>query len=362
MTRLVVGCMTGTSIDGIDAALVRIDGKGLAMRASLLRHHHADLGPCADGLRRIANDEPLRASEITAITRDFALRHAEVIKQLCGRKRPDLVCVHGQTVYHKPPLSWQLMQPAPIAAALRTRVVCDLRAADLAASGQGAPLTPLADYILFAGPDRRAIINLGGFCNITLLPAAARRSPAGARAVRGKDVCVCNLLLDEIARRKLNAPFDMNGAAALAGAPKLKGWMTLLRLLQAQGASRRSLGSGDELHAWLAKEGKSLSGPDCAATAGAAIAAAIAKACAKAQTLVLAGGGAKNAYLVKRLRESLPRAQVVTTDHFGIPVEAREAAGFAVLGALADDGVPVSLSRVTGVRSAPRAGLFAPAP
>ena len=116
--------------------------------------------------------------------------------------RADLVVAHGQTVFHAPPASWQLLNAAPIARAVRAPVVFDLRQADLAAGGQGAPITPLADWIMLRahGPAAagRAIVNLGGFCNVTILP-----SGAGPEGVRGMDVCPCNHLLDGVARRRV---------------------------------------------------------------------------------------------------------------------------------------------------------------
>ncbi len=119
--------------------------------------------------------------------RDAALLHVEAVRAL-GCERLDLVVAHGQTVYHAPPLSWQLCAPGPIAHALQVPVLCDLRSADIAAGGQGAPITPIADHILFRhAREARAVVNLGGFCNITTLPAGD-----DATRVRGGDVCACN--------------------------------------------------------------------------------------------------------------------------------------------------------------------------
>lgn len=347
----------------IDAALVEIEGRGLTMRAKFLRHAHGGLGACAPGLRTLAGGGAMTAGAISRVARELSLRHVAVIRKVCRDARPDLVCVHGQTVYHKPPLSWQLMQAAPIASALGAPVVCDLRSADIAAGGQGAPLTPLSDLVLFAGREERAIVNLGGFCNITTLPAAgARRRAASAELVRGLDVCVCNLLLDAVARKFLHRSYDLNGRAALRGTPDTRAGRALVELLRAQRKGGRSLGTGDELGAWIGGAARGLNGEDCAATAVAALGAVIASACKGAGTIVLAGGGARNRALVRAIAAAADAGSVVTTEVFGVPVGAREAAGFAVLGALAADGVPTSLAGVTGVRSAPRAGCFVPAP
>src|SRR5262245_39250630 len=125
--RRVVGCMTGTSIDGLDAALVEIEGVGLAMKAKVVRCVSRPLDDVGTTLRMIAEQRPMIASEIAAAMHTFAMLHAAAIQELLGREKCDLVCVHGQTVFHKPPHSWQLMQPAPIARSIGVPVVYDLR-------------------------------------------------------------------------------------------------------------------------------------------------------------------------------------------------------------------------------------------
>ena len=163
--------MTGTSIDGLDAALVRITGQGYAMKVAVLNCLEVELGDLAIPLKKLSLQQPMKAEEITRIAHDFGLLHLKALKELAGDNKLDLISVHGQTVLHKPPLSWQLINPSIIAYGLDTPVVYDLRAADLAAGGEGAPITPLADFILFRnGSETRGIVNLGGFCNVTILP------------------------------------------------------------------------------------------------------------------------------------------------------------------------------------------------
>ena len=172
--ELIAGCMTGTSLDGLDAALVRVSGTDLSMRAEVVRAISRPLGRLARPLRRLAEQHPMTAGEVAVLSRDFALLHVKTLRELLGRERPALVSVHGQTVFHAPPVSWQLMNPAPIVEALDVPVVFDLRAADLARGGEGAPITPLADFVFFRSETRtRMVVNLGGFCNVTLLPRVA---------------------------------------------------------------------------------------------------------------------------------------------------------------------------------------------
>lgn len=352
-TRLVVGCMTGTSLDGLDAALVAVEGEGLGMRARLVRSVAAPLGALGAGLRSLAEQKPMTAGEIAALARDFALLHADAAKDVLGGERAGLACVHGQTVFHKPPLSWQLFQPAPLARALGCPVVYDLRQADLAAGGQGAPITPLADWVLYRRladeTGRATILNLGGFCNFTTLPAGEDLS-----AIRAGDLCACNQLLDALARAVLRAPYDADGAAACSGQVHDEALEDLLGVMRAQGRPGRSLGTGDELTDWIARWRHQAPGPDLARTACTGIAETVAERLTDPGPILLAGGGVKNRGLAAALASACPAAVRPLEG-----AEAREATCFAVLGALCQDRVPITLPQVTGVAGpAPVAGVW----
>jgi len=353
MTRVrhVLGAMTGTSIDGIDLALVRIEGRGLAMRATLVAHHAAGLGSLADRLRAAAEQRPMTAGEFAALMLDFGSFHAaEARAFLEGARlpRPDLVSIHGQTVFHRPPASWQLVNAHPVARALGCDVVFDLRGNDLAHGGQGAPLTPLADWVLFRCNAPRAVVNLGGFANVTLLSQDAPDAPRVVDAIRGFDVCACNQLLDAAARAVLGASFDAGGAAAARGTRDPDAEASLIARLT-DGGEARSLGTGDECLGWLHDARGRLRPDDLLASAAAAIGTVIGRAIRAhgASDALLAGGGTRH----QPLAESIARAAtcpVRSCGDAGIPPEAREAAGWAVLGALAQDGIPVALPAVTG--------------
>ncbi len=341
--RLVVGCMTGTSLDALDAAIVRITGVGLSMTAQVLETRTEPLAGLATTLRAFASGQPMTAREIAAVSHALALLHARAILALCANRRPDLVAVHGQTVFHAPPLSWQLVNPAPIAAAIGAPVVSDLRAADLAHLGQGAPITPLADWIFLRRCGRRAAVaNLGGFCNVTLLP------PPGGKPddCLGFDVCACNLLLDAVARHALGAPFDDGGRVARSGRTDPAALDDLTSTLDAQRGTGRSLGTGDEAAEWVARWIGRIAPADLARTACEGLALTVARAVSGAEIVALAGGGTRNAALVRALESSCP-VPVTTTDALGLSSEFREAACMAVLGALSADRVPITLAAVT---------------
>lgn len=353
--RRVIGCMSGTSLDGLDLSLVEIEGHGLGMRARVTGFVERSLGGLAEPLRALAEQRPMSAGEIARLALAFGAAHAEASRELLAGVRADLVAVHGQTVFHDPPASWQMVNPWPIVRAIGCEVVCDLRGADLAAGGQGAPITPLADWVLLRGASPRAVINLGGFCNVTLLPGAA-----GAPSdVRGMDICACNHVLDGVARRALGTAFDVDGAAARRGTPHVEACADLSGAFAEQGRARRSLGTGDEASAWIERWLGRLAPDDLAASAARALAGAIARAVQGAGEAFVAGGGARNLALVDFIARALG-ASVRTTDEAGLPMQARESACIAVLGALAQDGAPITLEHVTGRGAeAARAGLWA---
>ncbi len=369
-TRLIAGCMTGTSIDAVDCALVEITGAGLAMNAQLLGFTSRPLGDLAPATRMLADQRPMTAGQIAALERDLALLHVEALRELLGTRAVDLIALHGQTVYHKPPVTWQLANPAVIAQALNTPVLSDLRSADVAAGGQGAPITPLADWILLRSPqEERVVCNLGGFCNLTFLPRDdGAADPTSTLAhIRGMDVCPCNHLLDRLAHALFQTPFDEDGRRAMTGtvhAAATSDLVARLLALVGDGRERRSLGTGDELHAWLSAWKSQVRPEDLAASACSAIATMIAReqqgerdAAPARPQLLLAGGGARNQALVRAIHAAWP-GEVSTTDDAGLPAQAREAAAMAVLGALCQDRIPITLPQVTGVASAPLAGAW----
>ncbi len=346
--RLVLGTMTGTSIDGLDAALISVHGRGLAARVALVAHEAFSFpAPLANALRAAAEQIPMTSGAFATLQRDFGVFHAECLQRFVAGRTVHLAALHGQTVYHAPPVSWQLLQAAPVVAALRCAVVCDLRQADLAAGGQGAPITPLADWMLFRAERDRAIVNLGGFCNATVLPAAC-----AVTDVRGCDVCACNQVLDAVARTVLHCPFDANGKSARRGTVNGAIAAELRAILETQRSARRSLGTGDEAIAWVAAHRATVAADDLAASAVSAVGTIIGVAVRQEGMttdgeILLAGGGARHPVLA----ETIAAASGLRTrllNEAGVPLEAREAMEIAVLGALAADGIPISLAAATG--------------
>ena len=358
-TRLVVGCMSGTSMDGIDCALVRIEGEGLAMKAGFVRGHSYSSQPLTRLLRPVAMQKRITAGQIGRYALMVGMSHMIAIKELLAGERADLIAVHGQTIYHEARVSWQLLNPWPILAEHKTPVVFDLRGADIAAGGEGAPITPLADHILFREPRKmQVVVNLGGFANFTWLPPTRSKGDAALRSIRGGDICVCNQLLDAVARLTLKKKYDEGGETALGGSVDEDALEFLSMILGAQADGGRSLGTGDEAIDWARTFRHQCSPADLARTACAAIGRTIAATVGEADRMILAGGGAMNAALVEEISGGF-EGDVIRSDELGVPMQYREAIEMAVLGALAEDNVPITLQQVTNHLERPhRAGCW----
>lgn len=407
--RHVIGCMTGTSLDGLDAALVRIEGRGLDMRASLVDLVSLPLGDLRDELRHFASGgaaEPLRYLRAARRLGDL---HADAVATLCEKSKiadpksqVSFVVAHGQTIWHAPddratrgnppplPLgegrgegssssttppgagvSWQLFDPWPIVRRVGVPVCYDLRQADLIAGGQGAPITPISDWVMYRKPGiTRVIANLGGICNVTVIP---RDKPPDA--ITGGDIGPCNLLIDGVVRTFFpDLPYDKDGrmAAKYNGGGRSPVYEMIFQHDPWDGDSRpRSLGREQYTDEWVrsiatrARDGTrgvpGLAAEEIAVSYAAdAVATRIGvymRGISRPYELVLAGGGVRNKTLVRWIEREVS-ADVLTSEQVGIPSEAREAMGFAVLGALSQDGVPITLPRVTGATSPGRAGAW----
>ncbi len=355
-TRLIAGTMTGTSIDGLDVSLIEVTGHGLNIEISVKKCLSRSLGTLTNNLRRLAEQQPMTAKEISQLNDRFSRFHADCLSDLIGETNADLIAVHGQTIFHSPPLSWQLINPSLIAHRLKVPVVFDLRAADLVHEGQGAPITPLADFILFRNiNENRSIVNLGGFCNITTIPAILNTPDNQVdpefwqTLISGTDLCPCNHLLDNISRNLIGQQYDEDGINALSGNISGRPFDDLLRILKIKIKEKRSLGTGDETGDWISRYSGEVVAVDLARTACAAIAQMIVDYC-DSDRIILAGGGVRNAALVDEITSRFS-GDVSHSSQFFTPINHREAVEMAILGALCQDRIPITLPQVTGSKS-----------
>jgi len=358
-TPLTIGLMSGTSLDGIDGALVRwhedrpqtLAFQSLPMPSALRAELLALQAPAPDELHR---------SRLAAIA--LARAYAEVCEPLIREAhaqqaiRAGLIGAHGQTVRHQPDQGYtvQLLDGALLAELTGWDVVCDFRSADIAAGGQGAPLVPAFHAEVFGQPgERRAIVNLGGIANVSLL--------AGDGTVLGHDTGPANLLLDLWASRVLGTAMDIDGALAARGRPHAG---LLARLLADPYFSRpapKSTGRDLFTPAWLdaalrdAMPDAQQNAADVQATLLELTAVTVARDCRAfgAQAVFLCGGGAANPVLVGRLTDLCAPANVARTDALGAPAQAVEAVAFAWLARQRLQNLPGNLPSVTGA-SGPR--------
>lgn len=352
--RRVIGCMSGTSLDAVDVALVEIEGEGLDMRARFVHGHNFPFRTLSKILRPVTQCKPKPVGDIARygvmIGMSYSVAIQKLVEQSGGLRSagPDLIGLHGQTVYHEPPNSMQLINPHHVALEFRVPVAFDFRGSDIAAGGGGAPITPLADHILFRdAKETRAVLNLGGFANYTWLPPTRKKGEAALASIRGADICTCNQLLDFIARRWFKKKYDKGGARAGHGIVHPEAEEFLLTMLSTQSRDGRSLGTGDEATDWARTFQDQCNGEDLAATACSVIGQVIGQTIGDADRIILGGGGAANNTLLDGLRAH-SKSELADTDAFGVPSQYREAVCMAVLTALARDGVPITLPQVTG--------------
>jgi anhydro-N-acetylmuramic acid kinase len=357
MTRLrALGLMSGTSLDGIDAALIETDGEQVfATGAALTVPYAPDLRERLRGL--LGGAPPDVVAPVEAALTDA---HADAVEALLARAglaraAIDLVGFHGHTIDHRPAArrTWQIGDGAALSRRLGLAVVCDFRSADVAAGGEGAPLAPLYHAALakeLSPPV--AVLNLGGVGNVTWI--------GGDGALLAFDTGPGNALLDDWVRRHTGALYDTDGALARAGRVKRPVVDALLSHGYFARRPPKSLDRND--FAALALDGLSIA--DGAATLVACTVAAVAAACAHVpvppRRWIVTGGGRRNPAIMAALAATLG-VPVDTAETVGWDGDALEAQAFGFLAVRARRGLPLSLPGTTGVPTPMTGGkLFEP--
>ncbi|MGI9489894.1 MAG: anhydro-N-acetylmuramic acid kinase [Geminicoccaceae bacterium] len=360
--RRVAGLMTGTSMDGLDVAICRIEpGDRLAFELLVF-----ETVPMPDDLRR--DLAPERLTDIAAIARInqrlgvyFRDALAEVTPpRACG---VDLIGSHGQTVYHEHGVtSLQLGEPGPLAACFGCPVISDFRMNDIALGGSGAPLVPYVDQRLLGKQGEALLaINIGGISNFTALPG----DPMASGRVIGMDCGPGNMLMDGLAARWSNGRVkaDMDGRLALRGLvdQELLAWLQAHPYFAEQprrSAGREQFGEHFLDHV-LERAGTDLKNEADVSALMATLAAFSVWGMVDAYrrfiaptspvaSVIVSGGGSRNPALMAGLQEGFGNIQVCASDAFGLPVDAKEAIAFAILASDRIDHRPTSLPSVTG--------------
>ncbi|MDQ3288856.1 MAG: anhydro-N-acetylmuramic acid kinase [Pseudomonadota bacterium] len=360
-----IGLISGTSADGIDAAFVEFSAAGCSLR--LGRTY-----PWDSGLRKrlVALGQGGAAQSIeelgtldVRIGEAFAAAAMSLIDEL-GARASEVLAIgsHGQTVRHRPagavgdgqyPFTWQLGDAAVIAERCRITTVADFRRRDVAAGGHGAPLVPAFHAAMLQSPDEdRAVLNLGGIGNFTLLPRSACTEP---QLVRGFDTGPANALMDAWCERHQSRSFDADGAFAASGRVDAA---LLLRLLDEPWFALpppKSTGREQFHLAWLeARLTGSESPEDVQATLLELSAVTVANLLQSQQPqtrrVLACGGGVRNTRLMARIAALVPQAQLESTAGYGLDPDFLEAMAFAWLARQTLAGLPGNLPAVTGAR------------
>jgi anhydro-N-acetylmuramic acid kinase len=360
-----LGVMSGTSLDGLDIALIQQD-----TRPTLLAHHYL---PMPDALRAEllalcapGPDELARAAVAEQRWVELAAGGINALLQREGLNANDIRAIgsHGQTVRHEPARGFtvQIGNPALLAELTNIDVVADFRRRDVAAGGQGAPLVPAFHEALFDGDEQpRAVLNVGGFSNLSLIEHG--------QPVRGFDCGPGNVLLDAWIGKVRGETFDRDGAWAASGQLN----ETLLQTLLGDPyfATRGPKSTGRELFnlAWLeghlTRQQPGLAPADVQRTLLELTSRSIVDSLQQAQQgtaeLLVCGGGAHNAALMQRLQEMLPTCRVASTSARGVPPDWVEAMAFAWLAHCCLERIPANRPSVSGAKGLRVLGAIYPA-
>jgi anhydro-N-acetylmuramic acid kinase len=387
---LVLGLMSGTSADGIDVALARISGAPPHLNAKLLGHTSSKFLPALrKEILRVAEQHPISAGELSQLNFRLGEVFADAALAACRKfrvspKRIALIGSHGQTIFHqgKPApyfghrtaSTLQIGEPSVIAARTGITTVGDFRPADIALGGQGAPLVPYADYLLYRNEKLgRVSLNLGGIANITVIPAAAT-----PQQIVAFDTGPANMLIDALVSRFSNGRqrFDKNGQLALKGRDIALLNSQLLKEPYLYEPPPKSTGReyfGQEYLQKLLQLGrKYLAKPNDlirAATWFTVVSVRLAIELfvlpkTKMHQLIVSGGGANNPLIFSFLSEFYrPHGiEVLKSSHFGIPIDAKEAFAFALMAYETFHHRPSNLPSATGARGPAILGKISYAP
>ena len=351
----IVGLMSGTSLDGIDTALVEVAGRDLDLEFQLIEAHtYAYSADLQAQILRVCHNEPLTVAELASLDDAIAIEFATAVKSLQA-KHPDveLIGSHGQTVYHRPPnpkkqatklalgYTVQLGRGEAIANLTNIPTVSNFRVADVAVGGHGAPLVPKVDLLLAHEHKYRVVQNIGGMGNLTYLPP--RNLANWQEQVRGWDTGPGNVLIDlavtELTQGKQS--YDRNGEWALQGQAcqdLVQQWLQEAYFQQTppKSTGRELFNTAYLTQCWQQAQEFKLSHADWLATLSELTVASIVDSYQRflpqlPDEVLLCGGGSKNQYVRQRLQAELPSAKVLTTEAIGLDGDYKEAIAFAIL-------------------------------
>ncbi len=370
MSELYIGLMSGTSMDGIDVALADFSNNQI----QLLGHYSHPIGAqLKQKLQRLALDSAETSLDMLGESdAELGDIFADAVNQLLKQTNTPASSIqaigsHGQTIRHRPdlphPFSMQIADANRIAHKTGITTVADFRRRDIAAGGEGAPLTPAFHKALFSHPEHsQAVLNIGGIANITFLPAG-QSAPCF-----GFDTGPGNMLMDSWIQRHQGLDYDANGQWAASSQPHPALVEQLMRDAFVSIPPPKSTGREHYNLQWLdlqLQQADQLSPATvqaslCAFTVN-SIQYAIEHFLPKTQTLIVCGGGVHNQHLMKQLETALPGIHTHTSDHYGLAADWVEAVAFAWLARQTLAGRAGNLKEVTGAKKAVILGAIYPA-
>lgn len=371
-TKVVIGLMSGTSVDSIDAAVVRISGSGTSTKIRVLAFEMYDF---PKGFREFVLANSLQGTGsvdlICRLNILYAHLYADAVKKIMRkaelkREEVDLIGCHGQTIHHLPApekmfgekirSTFQIGDPSTLAKLTGIPTVGDFRTADMAVGGQGAPLVPYVDYVLFRSKAKnRILLNLGGIANFTAIPSNAQLED-----VIAFDTGPANMVIDALMMKLFKRKFDKGGEIGMNGnvAPHLLRWMMSHPYLMRKPpkSTGREIFGADFVNEIL-KRKKETPKKDLIATAAAFTALSVynqyerfIKPSMVVDEVLVSGGGMHNAAIMSRLGDSFAAASVRPLQDVGISPDAKEAVCFAILANETISENPANVPSVTGAR------------
>ena len=346
-----VGLMSGTSLDGIDAALVEIDNFGKKTKIKLIEFITTSIPlDVKDEIKRACSEEQSSVDLICSLNFKLGYLFAEATKNVCNKagitlENLDFIASHGQTIYHLPksresfiPSTLQIGEPAIIAYETGVKVVSNFRVMDMASGGEGAPLVPYSEYIIYGSDEENiALQNIGGIGNVTVIPKGGE-----INSIFAFDTGPGNMIIDEVCQRLFKLNYDEDGKIAANGKIQNDILDDLMSHSYINAFPPKTTGReefGQQFVDELLKKYNNKKPEDILSTVTMFTAKSIAVNYknfimnkVNLNKVIIGGGGAHNKTLLSYLKNELPNVSIVTQDDIGLSSDAKEAIAFVILG------------------------------
>lgn len=376
----VVGLMSGTSLDGIDAALVKIKNINGEIRIKLIEFINEQFEDLLkDKIKKVINQENSNVELICSLNFELGYVFSKAVKKVCEKaeldiNKLDIIGSHGQTIFHIPRDSGeyirstlQIGEPAIIAYETGTTVVSNFRTMDIAAGGQGAPLVPYTEYLLYRGDKNRVLQNIGGIGNATVLPKNCELDEVFAF-----DTGPGNMIIDDVTNRLKGTAYDKDGYFASLGVINEELLNELMRMEYISREPPKTTGRelfGKELVDYILDKYQCMKPEDIIATVTMFTAKSIAfnynkfiLPKTKVDEVILSGGGSYNSTLVNMIKKELREIKVLSQEDLGLSSDAKEAVAFALLAYETINGRAGNVLKATGAKRRVLLGNITPVP